>query len=208
MSLNLREIFDTNYLKGYFNRNKRIFIISIILFIVLGSIGTMTNSNTMNFDGNKNISGIQSNANNEAYKDSSIAGFIFLFIHNFINDFTTIIGGLFLFIPSLYISFINATNMITLFVKGNPILLLLGVIPHGIFEIPSSIFAMAGGLMLFISEIRVIKAIITRSGVRKAIDDCNELIKDAIISTEIVFVLLLIAAFIETFITPALLNMI
>ena len=62
--------------------------------------------------------------------------------------------------------------------------------------------------MLFISEIRVIKAIITRSGVRKAIDDCNELIKDAIISTEIVFVLLLIAAFIETFITPALLNMI
>lgn len=109
MSLNLREIFDTNYLKGYFNRNKRIFIISIILFIVLGSIGTMTNSNTMNFDGNKN---------------------------------------------------------------------------------------------------RVIKAIITRSGVRKAIDDCNELIKDAIISTEIVFVLLLIAAFIETFITPALLNMI
>ena len=62
--------------------------------------------------------------------------------------------------------------------------------------------------MLFISEIRVIKAIITRSSVRKAIDDCNELIKDAIISTEIVFVLLLIAAFIETFITPALLNMI
>lgn len=208
MPLNLSEIFEKDYLKGYFNRNKKIFLVSIILFIVLGSIGTLTNSDTMGLENPKNLAeSVQSNDDSGSYEDMSFIGFLVLFVHNFINDFTCILGGLFFFIPSLHLTFINATNIITLFTKVDAILLLFGVIPHGIFEIPSSIFAMAGGLMLFLTEINVIKALISRNSVKEAIDNSNELIKDALISTAIVFVLLLIAAFVETFITPVLLNM-
>lgn len=206
MSLNLREIFDRNYLKGYLHRNKKIYLVSIILFVILGSVGTLTGSDTMNIDFDKNLEeSVQSNGYSEILYDNTFTGFLLLFLHNFMLDFTSIIGGLFLFVPTLYLAFINATNFITLFVKSDPLMLLLGVLPHGIFEIPSSIVAMAGGLMLFITEINIIRAVFTGKGVRNAINDSQTLIKDALISIMIVFVLLITAAFIETFITVALL---
>lgn len=57
MSLNLKDIFDKNYLKGYFHRNKKIFRVSILLFIILGSIGTLTNSDTMGIEFHKSLEG-------------------------------------------------------------------------------------------------------------------------------------------------------
>ena len=36
MSLNLSDIFKKKYLKGYFKRNKKIFITAIVLFVLLG----------------------------------------------------------------------------------------------------------------------------------------------------------------------------
>lgn len=203
MSLNLKEIFEKEYVKGYFHRNKKIFIVSILIFLILGSIGTMLNMDTMNIDHKSVAAAMNSNTNNDAFGD-----FVRLFIHNFIYDVSVIIGGLLLFIPALQLTFINATNMITLFVKGNPLMLLVGVIPHGIFEIPSSIFATAGALMLFLTEINVIKAIISRNKISDAINESETLIKDAILTIIIVFVLLLIAAFIEAFITPMLQTMV
>ena len=203
MSLNLKEIFEKEYVKGYFHRNKKIFIVSILIFLILGSIGTILNMDTMNIEHKSVAAAMNSNTNNDAFGD-----FVRLFIHNFIYDVSVIIGGLLLFIPALQLTFINATNMITLFVKGNPLMLLVGVIPHGIFEIPSSIFATAGALMLFLTEINVIKAIISRNKISDAINESETLIKDAILTIIIVFVLLLIAAFIEAFITPMLQTMV
>lgn len=203
MSLNLKEIFEKEYVKGYFHRNKKIFIVSILIFLILGSIGTILNMDTMNIEHKSVAEAMNSNTNNDAFGD-----FVRLFVHNFIYDVSVIIGGLLLFIPTLQLTFINATNMITLFVKGNPLMLLVGVIPHGIFEIPSSIFGTAGGLMLFLTEINVIKAIISRNKISDAINESETLIKDAILTIIIVFVLLLIAAFIEAFITPMLQTMV
>ena len=192
-------------MKGYFHRNKKIFIVSILLFFIIGSIGTILDANTMNID-SKNITGNVSSNNDALFKDSNFEGFIVLFIHNFINDFTAVIGGLLFFIPTLIITSINATNMITVFVKLPPLIILLGIIPHGIFENPSSIFAIAGGIMLFKTEINVIKALIKRESVKQAFNDSEALVKDAILTVVIIFVLLLLAALIETFITPVLLS--
>ena len=204
MSIKLKEIFEKEYMKGYFHRNKKIFIVSILLFFILGSIGTILDANTMNMHSKGIAENVPSN-NNSQYQDSTFEGFIVLFIHNFIQDFTAVIGGLLLFIPTLFITFVNATNMITLFVKGQPLLILLGVLPHGIFEIPSSFFAIAGGMMLFITELNVIKALIKRESVKEALNDSENLIKDVILTVVIIFVLLLLAALVETFITPVLL---
>lgn len=206
MSLNLKETFEKDYVKGYFHRNKKIFLLAIILFLLLGSIGTIIEPDPLGFDV-KNVSENVQTDKNADPENYSFEGFILLFIHNFINDLTAVLGGLFLFIPTLYITFINATNMVAIFVKWPPLLILLGVLPHGIFEIPSSIFGIAGGLMLFKLEINVIKAIIKSNGVRKAINDSQTLVKDAILTIVIIFVLLLIAALIETFVTPLLLGL-
>lgn len=192
-------------MKGYFHRNKKIFIVSILLFIILGSIGTILNANTMNMHSKGIAENIQSNDNFQ-FQDRTFEGFILLFIHNFIQDFTTIIGGLLFFIPTLSLTYVNATNMITLFVKEQPLIILLGVLPHGIFEIPSSFFAIAGGIMLFKTEINVIKALIKRESIKGALTDSENLIKDAILTVVIIFVLLLLAALVETFITPVLLD--
>ena len=94
--------------------------------------------------------------------------------------------------------------MITLFVKGSFLMILVRVVPHDTFEIPSSIFGTAGGLMQFLTEINVIKSIISRNNINDAINESETLIKVTLLTMIIVFVLLLIAAFIKAFITPKL----
>ncbi len=85
----------------------------------------------------------------------------------------------------------------------------MGIIPHGIFEIPSSVFALSGALMITSFELKIIKGVLSsKTTVKEEIENSIYLIKDAIISVGIVFLLLIIAAFIETFITPILLLMI
>lgn len=134
-------------------------------------------------------------------------GFLALFIHNVSQDLSCLIGGLFLAIPSLFISFINATNFISLFVKLPFPMLLFGILPHGIFEIPSSIFALAGALMLFNFELNILKGIFSsKTTVKEKFNESECLIKDAIITAVIVIVLLFIAALIENYITPVLLT--
>ena len=58
-------------------------------------------------------------------------------------------------------------------------------------------------------ELKIIKGVLSsKTTVKEEIENSIYLIKDAIISVGIVFLLLIIAAFIETFITPILLLMI
>ena len=140
------------------------------------------------------------------FEDYSFKGFVDLFLYNFSIDFACIIGGLFLSIPSLLITFTNACQIGVLFSEVNFIILLFGVIPHGIFEIPSSVFAFSGALMLTSFELKILKGILSsKTTVNDELNKSIYLVKDAIISVGIVFVLLTLAAFIETFITPLLL---
>lgn len=143
------------------------------------------------------------------FEDYSFEGFINLFLYNFSIDFGCILGGLVFSIPSLIITFVNASQIGVIFSEVNFIIILLGIIPHGIFEIPSSVFALSGALMITSFELKIIKGILSsKTTVKEEIENSIYLIKDAIISVGIVFLLLIIAAFIETFITPILLLMI
>ena len=143
------------------------------------------------------------------FEDYSFEGFINLFLYNFSIDFGCILGGLVFSIPSLIITFVNASQIGVIFSEVNFIIILLGIIPHGIFEIPSSVFALSGALMITSFELKIIKGVLSsKTTVKEEIENSIYLIKDAIISVGIVFLLLIIAAFIETFITPILLLMI
>lgn len=143
------------------------------------------------------------------FEDYSFEGFINLFLYNFSIDFGCILGGLVFSIPSLIVTFVNASQIGVIFSEVNFIIILLGIIPHGIFEIPSSVFALSGALMITSFELKIIKGVLSsKTTVKEEIENSIYLIKDAIISVGIVFLLLIIAAFIETFITPILLLMI
>lgn len=143
------------------------------------------------------------------FEDYSFEGFIILFLYNFSIDFGCILGGLVFSLPSLIITFVNASQIGVIFSELNFIIILLGIIPHGIFEIPSSVFALSGALMITSFELKIIKGVLSsKTTVKEEIENSIYLIKDSIISVGIVFLLLIIAAFIETFITPILLLMI
>ena len=77
------------------------------------------------------------------------------------------------FYSSLFISAINAYNFLTIFITYPLPVIIYGILPHGIFEIPSSIFALAGAIMLFKTEINVIKGIISSKTTVK--DKINEI---------------------------------
>ena len=254
MSLNFSNLLERDYLLGYFGRNKKIFTISILVFLLFTAMGTVfftledilgeteidQRINILKLDENvffeedydkvyydeaypnefyelnneedyfnqdpevpvENTEDIASNL----FEDYSFEGFVDLFQYNFSIDFGCIIGGLFLSIPSLIITFINACQIGVLFSEVNFIIILFGVIPHGIFEIPSSVFAFSGALMLTSFELKIVKGILSsKTTVNEELNNSIYLVKDAIISSGIVFVLLTIAAFIETFITPVLL---
>ena len=197
----------TDYLSGYFHRNKKIFIISIVLFIALGCVGICfegTTDFTKLLDG---VSGgdIQSDDMDDGFYTPSFDGFIGLFLHNLANDYMCLFGGLFLFIPTILFSYVNSRNFISLFIDSPISLLLLGILPHGIFEIPSSIFAMAGGMMFFTMELKLLEALFTKKSIKREFDESKILIGDAFVTAAIIFVLLFIAALIETYITPELL---
>lgn len=254
MSLNFNNLIQKDYLFGYFSRNKKIFTISILIFLLFAAMGTLFFTIEDVMDDKEIVHDIntlkedmylfddadygkvyldeeypdelyQSNPeedyfnqgtdviveNNEdvtsnLFKDYSFEGFIDLFLYNFSIDFGCIVGGLFLSIPSLIITFVNACQIGVLFCDVDFLLILFGVIPHGIFEIPSSIFAFSGALMLTSFELKILNGILSsKTSVEEELNNSIYLVKDAIISVGIVFVLLIIAAFIETFITPVLL---
>lgn len=137
---------------------------------------------------------------------ATIESFISLTAHNLVQDLTVLFGGLLFFIPSLLLSQLNAHVFFTVLLIWPIDAIIYGVLPHAIFEIPSSIFALAGAIMLFKTELKILKGILSsKTSVKEQINESEYLIKDAIITFFIVVILLVIAGFIETFITPGLL---
>ena len=177
MSLDLMDVFRKDYQIGYFHRNKKIFTLSIIIFILFAFIGYVAYDSVDDYnldeeyekeiDGNIDIEDeddlgliVDDDVESALFEDYNIGGFIELFIHNFSIDLSCIIGGLFLSIPTLLTTFINGAMFGAIFTE-NPILILFGVLPHGIFEIPSSLFALAGGFMLTSAELKLVKGLLS-----------------------------------------------
>ena len=235
----MNDVFDFNYIGGYFSRNKKIYTLAIVVFFIFIMVGAMAGEDIMTdyledetygdsyssedyFD--TSIPEIELNffkrmdsyENEESTDDYSslfegynIGGFLNLFMHNFSIDLGCVLGGLLLSIPTLVMAFINGANIGAIFAYSPWIVILFGIIPHGIFEIPSSVVSLAGGFMVTLLELRILKGIFTsKTSVKEEYERSIPLIKDIIISVMIIFVLLFIAAFIETFITPVLLFLI
>lgn len=239
ISFNFSEIFSVKYLDGYFNRNKTIYLIALIIFVVTALIGVIFpidyEYDNMDFDSKINSDNLLNEVEDSDYHYKDNIGehysnndevnmqkvkqdlqsqmnfneFLNLFIHNFSIDFSVIICGIFLSIPSLFITFVNSVLVGSIFSTVEILVVLFGVLPHGIFEIPSSVISLAGAFMLTKIELNLFTAAMSKEkSVSDVSDECKYLFKDVIFSIILVFTFLFLAALIETFITPMLLMVI
>lgn len=128
--------------------------------------------------------------------------FLFIFINNVIKSFLTLLGGFLFGILPLVFLFLNGEIIGFVFglwqANGNGFLkILVGVLPHGIFEIPAILLATGYGIWLgwrfFLLLFR-----------KEEFKSCFYYALRKYFT--LVLPLLLLAALIETFITPALLN--
>lgn len=235
ISLKINDIFNDNYINGYFSRNRKFLTVAFVIFILLCCIGfifpdivniddyeyeeldKVTDKMGLSADNKINEDQLyddftydESNLeNNLFFEDYNLLGFIKLFLHNFSIDFSCIISGLLLSVPSIIITIINAFMIGSVFATVPIPIIIAGILPHGIFEIPSSIFALAGGFMLTKLEFNIMSGIFSsRYTVKDKINESSFLIKDILLTIIVVFALLYIAALIETFITPLTLSLI
>jgi len=124
--------------------------------------------------------------------------FAFIFINNSLKSlFTAILGLAFGFVPFCFVvsnGFIVGLALALKAKETGLINALLYIIPHGLLEIPAILLASSYGLWLGVVVIRKI---------RKKKVNLKESVKYVLINfVKIIFPILLIAAFIEVYLTP------
>ncbi len=149
--------------------------------------------------------------------------FIAIFLNNFFVATLSMLAGLipFLFIP-VWAVMINALAMGIIssyvYIKGLNLfaLLIFGIAPHGIFEIPAFLYAGSLGVLLSLNVLRLITNVNTMgdsswgqpiSSAKNPEDSFMFLLKRVFRTWLLIIIpLLLLAAAIETFITPQLIQ--
>lgn len=134
------------------------------------------------------------------YKPFTISTFLFIFMKNLLAIIIMWLSGFILAIPTILSLWLNGCLIgMVINISGNPILVAISIIPHGIIELPAVMIAGGCGIKIGIEVLRKITSIITRSKT-SVFNTLIETIRPVAFSA----ILLLIAAFIETYITPLL----
>lgn len=128
--------------------------------------------------------------------------FIFIFLNNSIKTLMVILLGFALGLFPIYFAYINGLLLGAVYVYGSSqigtLATLAGLLPHGIIELPVMIVASTYGFWL---GIKFARRIFLHESVRPAF---KQVMKNYAI---IILPLLLIAALIETYITPRLIDL-
>ncbi len=135
---------------------------------------------------------------------SSFDLFLKIFSNNSLAIFIAIVGGFLFGILPVYVLVANGLVIgifLNLFlIELSPLVFLVGIMPHGVIEIPVLLLASAVGLL---AGQRSLKWLIWG---RKF--DFIKALKDALLVFAILLIPLLVASFIESFITPWLLSLV
>lgn len=187
--------------KEFFNRNKKLLLIALIIVfgsLIVGSLigyfeagdryGQM--SQMIEFAHENNI---PSPINNTATDTSGIE----YFIHNFLIDIMTMIGG-FLFSIFSVINVLQSSFIAGQFIGQDFIFGLVSTLPHGIIEYLGTVFALTIAFIITRAEIRLIR---TRS-----IEGWKTDLKDIVILLILDIIFLAVAGFIEAYVTPGIVS--
>ena len=184
--------------EGFFKRNKKIIIISFVIFIVFALIGGVVSGVLTGENGGritKAMMELPKNGTNPV-TDFSVSS-AELFIHNLTVSIMIIIGGLLFSIISVIITVFNAFSIGAPF-GSDFTFAALSILPHSVFEYSATSLSLAVAFLITKLEIKMIKE---RSFMPILRESRTEL-KDILVLIIVIVVLLFIAALIEGFITP------
>ena len=203
MTINIKEIFTKAYLKEYIFRNRNLFLISLIIFVVSAIVGVFISDLIREFMieiFNQLIGNLPPNS---CVADEAI----FLFTNNIRANILILLGGFVFSIFSIFSIILNGIVLGFTYTLVNPLQFFVGIAPHGIFELTATIMSLMGAFIITKLEINLIDALFKHE-FREELHNSSLLIKDIILTFIITSILLVVAAIIEAGITPILLSMV
>lgn len=187
--------------KEFLNRNKKLLLIAFIIVfgsLIVGSIvgyfeagdsyGEM--SEMIAFGHEHNIKTNMSISENATSASE-------YFVHNFMVDIITMIGGILFSIFSVW-NVLSSSFIAGHYIGQDFVFGLVSTLPHGIIEYIATVFALTIAFIITRREINIIK---TRS-----FDGIKTDLKDIVILLVLDIIFLAIAAFIEAHVTPGIVS--
>lgn len=197
------EILSKTYIKEYFSRNKTLIIIATLLLIFSALLGVVFNDAIEAY-----IMEILKEIVLSVPPNPTVLGEAqYLFFNNIRANIIILLGGFLFSTMSILALILNGMVIGFTYTMVTPIQFVVGILPHGIFELPAVILSMVGAFNITILEFNLIKALFKRS-LRDELANSKTILKDIALTIILVIILLIIAALIEAGITPTLLHMV
>lgn len=193
----LKEIYNKENLREYFHRNKNYILFVTIIFAIAIAVGYVFSDVFYNYA----MEAIRNVAKNISSDTSVLTTNIFL--NNLEIALLIILLGFLFSIFSLIILFFNGVVIGFMFTLVPAPLMLIYIVPHGIFEIPQLILSVVCALLVTRLEINLIKGVLQRDKTfRGELKNSSVIIKDIVLSITVIVILLIIAALVEGYVTP------
>lgn len=175
-----------------------------LIFIIVSAAAWIISANTINANYesiNQTIHASNSTSTNMIPSGDAVG----LFTHNVWGGIVTYVGSVFFAIPAIVMLFFNAFNLGTLgpiFSMARPggdIQYLIYIIPHGIFEITSTVLQSVAGVLLFIFILKFVRAFLKTREFSDAYEQNKKILIHSLVIMIFSAILLLIAAPIEAY---------
>ena len=183
---------------GFFKRNKKIIIISFVIFILFALAGMIVSNVIVGDQVGKISKAMMEMPKNGTGANLDIGmSSLDLFIHNFSVSVIIIAGGILFSIISFLVTVFNAFSIGAPF-GSDPVFALVSILPHSMFEYSATTLSLAVAFLITKLEIKMIRQ---RSFMGTLRESETEL-KDILVLIIVIVVLLAVAAVIEAYITP------
>ena len=183
---------------GFFKRNKKIIIISFVIFILFALAGMIVSNMIVGDQVGKISKAMMEMPKNGTGANLDIGmSSLDLFIHNFSVSVIIIAGGILFSIISFLVTVFNAFSIGAPF-GSDPVFALVSILPHSMFEYSATTLSLAVAFLITKLEIKMIRQ---RSFMGTLRESETEL-KDILVLIIVIVVLLAVAAVIEAYITP------
>ncbi|HDN81460.1 MAG TPA: stage II sporulation protein M [Methanomicrobia archaeon] len=193
-------------------RNKGFILVGVILFVIGGIAGYtvyLNNPDLANLEGSSIFSGLGQKIS--FFQNLNILGkIIFIFLNNLLVALISVFLGAILGLFPIFIALMN--GFVVGIVAGKVLesngigYLLVGLVPHGIFEIPAILIAIGLGLKFGYLIISTIISILLGKSTKD--NEFKLFIRELKPAFKIILILLCIGAFVEILITPLLITII
>ena len=193
-------------------RNKGFILVGVILFVIGGIAGYtvyLNNPDLANLEGSSIFSGLEQKIS--FFQNLNILGkIIFIFLNNLLVALISVFLGAILGLFPIFIALMN--GFVVGIVAGKVLesngigYLLVGLVPHGIFEIPAILIAIGLGLKFGYLIISTIISILLGKPTKD--NEFKLFIRELKPAFKIILILLCIGAFVEILITPLLITII